>query len=228
MHKLIVCCLLIAAVCATPARVSEPQERNREKNFSALLKHGWEQLLASLKKYGKELLKKAVPAFLEFAGDGDWGNLVSNMLEDKTQKLWKRYLEMKNEKKSALQFFRENGTDIVLAVLKFFGATGDDLTSVTVNALQDILANLLRTFVGALKQEEAHAVVGIFAGLVKVTIKIVTKSRTSWQAFSDFLTEDISTFARVLLLRLFNENGQAYNFIVKFLPSTKQSGHASA
>ncbi|KAL7060323.1 hypothetical protein AAHC03_09995 [Spirometra sp. Aus1] len=224
MHKLIVCCLLIATVCAAPAQ-SPALEREGglpPKEYALnLLKNVWSDLLTKISALGKETLIKLVPALLEFSQDRDWGTLLSSILKGKTKDLWDEYMRMKNQSRSALEFIKENGTDIALEVLKFFGGEGVDLTSVSTSLLQGALAKLLRIFVRKLSDDEAYAVVGIFTGIVKLTVKLVTKSEETWPALFKFISGDIGLFVKEFLPRVFDKNGNIYKLIVKVLPSTK-------
>ncbi|KAL7060320.1 hypothetical protein AAHC03_09996 [Spirometra sp. Aus1] len=159
MHKLIICCLFVAAVCAAPAQPVKSEKKTAE-------------LITSEKK-GK-------------------------------------------------------GWALVKGLFKLFGASGDDLVSLSTSVVEIILAKILKHYTIVLSDQEAKLVVGIFTGVVKTTVVVLIGSEKPGPAFSKFLSDDIGGLVEYILSRIFGKNSKTYKYIKKFLPFIRTKSDAIA
>ncbi|BHF73372.1 hypothetical protein SprV_0401645300 [Sparganum proliferum] len=159
MHKLIICCLFIAAVCAAPAHPVKSEKKTTE------------------------------------------------------------LLTLEN---------KDKGWALVKGLFKLFGASGDDLGSLSISAVEIILAKILKHFTVVLSDQETRLVVGIFTGLVKTTVVVLRGSEKPGPAFSKFLSDNVGGLVDYIISRIFGQNSKAYKYIKTYLPFVKTNSDAIA
>ncbi|BHF73399.1 hypothetical protein SprV_0401648000 [Sparganum proliferum] len=199
MPKLTVVFLLVAAVYGILAQESLPWSSHR--NVSDIL----QDLKAHVGKVLKEKLEEKQKAILlilvDAATDSNktWEEHFASLFGGKSKQLVKDFIDTVQGEKNGtvVGFLKESIDDIVVEVLKTFGAKGNDLSQVFEYILEDAVLKFLAVYVDKLSGDELKALAAVFTGLVKTVIKVAMGSEKPGTAVLNYLRDEIGDFLKV-------------------------------